>query len=269
MTGYLPTDDLPKLYRLATALVFPSLCEGFGLPLVEAMAAGLPVAAAKNSAIPEVAGDAAVYFPAEDPEVMAGKIRLLLEDAGLRAKLAAGGRQRPWAHLERAAAETLEFYREPGVPAPKGSRDENRRGRVRARPGRPGRRPGHPELLPLLSGLLPDDEVLAYTKAAAAGSRLPGVSEVVLPWQGGYLGWLNGPLRRALRTDRPDIFLAPNYLLPVFFSGTAVLFEHDISAVTHPKWYPRKFAMSRKLVVRRSLSRAAAVIVPSSSRGRR
>ncbi len=117
--------------------------------------------------------------------------------------------------------------------------------------------------LPLLSGLLPDDEVLAYTKAAAAGSRLPGVSEVVLPWQGGYLGWLNGPLRRALRTDRPDIFLAANYLLPVFFSGTAVLFEHDISAVTHPEWYPRRFAMSRKLLVRRSLSRAAAVVVPS------
>ena len=115
MTGYLPTDDLPKLYRLATALVFPSLCEGFGLPLVEAMAAGLPVAAAKNSAIPEVAGDAAVYFPAEDPEVMAGKIRLLLEDAGLRAELAARGRQRSLSFTwERAAAETLEFYREAG-----------------------------------------------------------------------------------------------------------------------------------------------------------
>ncbi len=117
--------------------------------------------------------------------------------------------------------------------------------------------------LPLLSGFMPDDEVLAYTKASAAGSRLPGVSEVALPWQGGYLGWLNGPLRRALRTDKPDIFLAANYLLPVFFSGTAVLFEHDISAVTHPEWYPRRFAMSRKFLVRRSLSRAAAVIVPS------
>ncbi len=109
--------------------------------------------------------------------------------------------------------------------------------------------------LPLLAGLLPDDEVLAYTKAAAAGSRLPGVSEVVLPWQGGYLGWLNGPLRRALRTDKPDIFLAANYLLPVFFSGTAVLFEHDISAVTHPEWYPRRFAMSRKFLVRPELGK--------------
>jgi len=115
MTGYLPPDELPTLYRLATALVFPSLCEGFGLPLVEAMAAGLPVAAAKNSAIPEVAGDAAVYFPAEDPEAMAGKIRLILEDAGLRAGLSARGRKRALSFTwERSAAETLEFYRESG-----------------------------------------------------------------------------------------------------------------------------------------------------------
>jgi glycosyltransferase involved in cell wall biosynthesis len=118
--------------------------------------------------------------------------------------------------------------------------------------------------LPLLAGLLPEDEFLVYTKAAAGRSRLQGVSEVVLPWQGGYLRWLNGPLRRALRKDRPDIFLAANYVLPLFYSGTAVLIEHDISAVTHPEWYPLKFAVSRKLLVRRSLARAAAVVVPSA-----
>ena len=117
MTGYLPADDLPKLYRLATALVFPSLYEGFGLPLLEAMAAGLPVAAAMNSAIPEVGADAAVYFPAEDPEAMAGKIRLLLDDAGLRDELSRRGRKRAldfsW---EKSAAATLKFYLETGDP---------------------------------------------------------------------------------------------------------------------------------------------------------
>jgi glycosyltransferase involved in cell wall biosynthesis len=111
MTGYLTPADLPKLYRLATAFVFPSLCEGFGLPLVEAMAAGLPVVAAMNSAIPEVGADAAVYFPAESPEVLAEKICLVLENAGLRAELAAKGRRRArdfsW---EKSASETLRFY---------------------------------------------------------------------------------------------------------------------------------------------------------------
>jgi glycosyltransferase involved in cell wall biosynthesis len=110
-TGYLPPADLQKVYRLATALVFPSLCEGFGLPLVEAMAAGLPVVAAKNSAIPEVGADAVVYFPAEEAEAMAGKIRLVLENGGLRSELAARGRTRArdfsW---EKSAAETLRFY---------------------------------------------------------------------------------------------------------------------------------------------------------------
>ncbi len=111
MTGYLPAQDLPKIYRLATALVFPSLCEGFGLPIVEAMAAGLPVVAALNSAIPEVGADAALYFPAEDPEALAGKIRLVLENPGFRQELAVRGRKRAgdfsW---ERSAAETLKFY---------------------------------------------------------------------------------------------------------------------------------------------------------------
>ena len=265
MMGYLPADDLPKLYRLATALVFPSLCEGFGLPLVEAMAAGLPVAAAKNSAMPEVAGDSAVYFPAEDTEAMAGKIRFILEDAGLRAALAAGGRKRA---RELYLGESRR--RDPGVlSGVRGSPLRKEHGMKIAADGfelgRDARGVGRVILnfLPLLAGLLPEDEFLVYTKEAAVRSRLQGVSEVVLPWQGGYLRWLNGPLHRALRKDRPDIFLAANYVLPLFYSGTAVLIEHDISAVTHPEWYPRKFAVSRKLVVRRSLARAAAVIVPS------
>lgn len=122
MTGYLDALDLPKLYRLATALVFPSVNEGFGLPLLEAMASGLPVVAARNSAIPEVAGEAAVYFPADDVEAMAGKIRQVLEDRGLRSELTARGRQRvrrfSW---KTSAAETLKFYRE--TAAGGGSKD--------------------------------------------------------------------------------------------------------------------------------------------------
>jgi glycosyltransferase involved in cell wall biosynthesis len=112
MLGYLPEDDVRSLYRAASVFVFPSLCEGFGLPLLEAMACGLPVAASGVSALPEVGGDAAVYFQPEDPEDMAAKIMLLLEDAGLRESLKAKGRERAkiftW---EKTAEETLNFYR--------------------------------------------------------------------------------------------------------------------------------------------------------------
>ncbi len=111
MAGYLEEKDVRHAYRLATAFVFPSLCEGFGLPLVEAMASGVPVAASQTSAIPEVCRDAAVYFQPESPESMAEKVVSVIEDGELREKLIARGKERAkdfsW---EKAAAETLEFY---------------------------------------------------------------------------------------------------------------------------------------------------------------
>jgi len=111
MAGYLDEEDVRHAYRLATAFVFPSLCEGFGLPLVEAMASGVPVAASLGSAIPEVCRDAALYFRPESPESMAEKVISVIEDGKLREKLIARGKERArdfsW---EKVAAETLEFY---------------------------------------------------------------------------------------------------------------------------------------------------------------
>jgi glycosyltransferase involved in cell wall biosynthesis len=110
-TGYVEETEVRNIYRLATAFVFPSLCEGFGMPLVEAMASGVPVAASQVSAMPEVCRDAAAYFHPESAESMAEKVASVIEDEELRTRLIARGKERArdfrW---ERAAADTLAFY---------------------------------------------------------------------------------------------------------------------------------------------------------------
>jgi len=111
MTGYLPDEEVKALYRLASVFAFPSLCEGFGLPLLESMASGLPVAASERSAMPEIAQDAALYFRPEEPEDMADKLILALQDEELRKTLREKGKKRAldfdW---HTTAAETLSFY---------------------------------------------------------------------------------------------------------------------------------------------------------------
>jgi glycosyltransferase involved in cell wall biosynthesis len=93
-TDYVPLADLPALYAGATCFVFPSLYEGFGLPVLEAMAAGAPVVAARAGSIPEVAGDAAVLVDARAPEELATAIEAVLTDATFRERLVARGRAR-------------------------------------------------------------------------------------------------------------------------------------------------------------------------------
>ena len=109
--GYVERDMMKGLYRRASLLVLPSLHEGFGLPLLEAMASGTPIAASNVTSIPEVAGDAAAYFDPLDVRGMAGVLRGLLEDAGLRASLVKRGRDRlrlfSW---EKCARETMDLF---------------------------------------------------------------------------------------------------------------------------------------------------------------
>jgi glycosyltransferase involved in cell wall biosynthesis len=94
--GSVPEDALPALYSGATLFVFPSLCEGFGLPVIEAMACGVPVACSATSSLIEVAGQHAVLFDPLDVDAMADTIREILHDAERRETL---GRR----SLERAA----------------------------------------------------------------------------------------------------------------------------------------------------------------------
>jgi glycosyltransferase involved in cell wall biosynthesis len=78
--GHVPREELVRLYRTAAALVFPSLYEGFGLPPLEAMACGCPVAASSSGALPETLGDAAVTFDPTDPEAIAASVAAVLDD---------------------------------------------------------------------------------------------------------------------------------------------------------------------------------------------
>lgn len=109
--GYVPAAELPALYAGAACFVFPSLYEGFGLPVLEAMAAGTPVVASRVGAIPEVAGDAALLVAPDQPAELAAAVASVLDDRTLRARLVERGRRRAAAFTwERAARETLAVY---------------------------------------------------------------------------------------------------------------------------------------------------------------
>lgn len=110
--GYVQSEQLPLLYRCAELLLFPSLDEGFGFPVLEAMASGLPVVASQRGALPEVAGPAALLADPSHPTALADQVRNLLKDSALRSQLKEAGRQRArqftW---DNTARKTLEIYR--------------------------------------------------------------------------------------------------------------------------------------------------------------
>ena len=104
-------EDLEALYRTATCFILPSLVEGFGLPVLEAMARGVPVAVLDWPALPEVAGAAALLFDPLDQAAVTEAIRRLLRDEGLRAQLVERGRERvPQFSWLRTAEQTLASY---------------------------------------------------------------------------------------------------------------------------------------------------------------
>jgi alpha-1,3-rhamnosyl/mannosyltransferase len=111
--GYIPEAEMPALTAGAAAFVYPSLYEGFGLPLAQAMAAGVPAITSNVSSMPEVAGDAAVLVDPRSPAEIRAAMEKLLLSSTLRAELGARGRERAnefrW---EVCAAKSWEFFRE-------------------------------------------------------------------------------------------------------------------------------------------------------------
>ncbi|MFN4295018.1 MAG: glycosyltransferase family 4 protein [Thermoflexales bacterium] len=109
LTGYVDEETLASLYSGCSAFVFPSLYEGFGLPVLEAMQCGAPVITSNTTALPEVAGDAALLVDPEDADAIAAAIRRVIGEPALRAELRARGfaraRQFSWAETARLTAQ--------------------------------------------------------------------------------------------------------------------------------------------------------------------
>ncbi|NMA29224.1 MAG: glycosyltransferase family 4 protein [Burkholderiales bacterium] len=112
--GPVPAEDLEALYGAATAFVFPSLQEGFGLPVLEAMSCGTPVACSNTSSLPEVAGRAALFFDPVDPRQIRQALRRLASEPDLRARLRELGlnqaRQFSWQHTARLTWQTYQDF---------------------------------------------------------------------------------------------------------------------------------------------------------------
>jgi len=112
-TGGVSEDDLPVLYNGAEVLVYPALAEGFGLPVLEAMACGIPVITSNTTSLPEVAGNAAILVNPYSYEELGESLNRLLSNQGLRKELSAKGLERArkfrW---EKAAEKTIQLYRE-------------------------------------------------------------------------------------------------------------------------------------------------------------
>ena len=113
LTGWLSDEDVEGLYGLAACCAYPSLYEGFGMPVLEAMARGVPLACSNATSLPEVAGDAAVLFDPLDTDAITAAVRRLLDDPEFAASLAERGRARAdlftW---ERCAEGVLAVYDE-------------------------------------------------------------------------------------------------------------------------------------------------------------
>ena len=121
LTGYVPESELPALYAHATAFVYPSLYEGFGLPVVEAMACGTPILTSRSSSLREIAEGAALLVDPRDEGEISRGLECLAADEGLRAELRRRGLERAAEYSwDRTGRETVAAYRQALESSPAG-----------------------------------------------------------------------------------------------------------------------------------------------------
>ena len=111
ITGWIPREELYRLFASAAAFIYPSRFEGFGIPVLEALSAGLPVACSQLPSLIEIAGDAARFFNPESTEEMAAALNDVTSNASLRARLQAAGLHRArdfsWERSARSLVSVL------------------------------------------------------------------------------------------------------------------------------------------------------------------
>jgi glycosyltransferase involved in cell wall biosynthesis len=104
-------QDLPAIYQSAEALIYPSVYEGFGIPILEALYSGVPVLTGTGSCLPETAGEAALFFNVNEPEELADHISKILSDRGLKEALIQKGKiQAEKFNGEKIAGRIMELY---------------------------------------------------------------------------------------------------------------------------------------------------------------
>jgi glycosyltransferase involved in cell wall biosynthesis len=114
-SGYVPEDELPGLTAGATAFIYPSLYEGFGFPVAQAMAAGVPVITSNTSCLPEIAGDGALLVDPRSPTEIQAALEKLLTSQSLRDRIRTAGTARASKYRwDVSARQSLEFFRRLG-----------------------------------------------------------------------------------------------------------------------------------------------------------
>jgi glycosyltransferase involved in cell wall biosynthesis len=112
ITGTIPFEEIAVLYRSASVFVFPSLYEGFGIPILEAFASKIPVVSAKNSSLSEIGEEACMYFDEKNSQDLADKLKTIESDNGLRDDLIRKGEtQLQKFSWDKCARETVEFIK--------------------------------------------------------------------------------------------------------------------------------------------------------------
>jgi glycosyltransferase involved in cell wall biosynthesis len=118
-------------------------------------------------------------------------------------------------------------------------------------------------ILTSLIDILPKYNFFVFTREYINRYSGKNIEQFVTPSHKGYFRWQNGPFFKKLREIEPDLLIASNYTLPFFNKWKSIVFEHDISFVTHPEWFSKKEALIRKYLVKRSLKKSTSIVAVS------